>query len=182
MKYRAFCAFLIFCALGVLPAKAENRFIVRTNFGTEQLSELCRVLDCKVVGNLDGTRNQLFLLTTPDAFNPYVFLFILHYVPGIADAEMDQVVGLVGGLNQMTLAPTGLTDSAPVNYFGGTVWNGYATQPAARIVRVAEAQSTFHVAGAGIIADIDTGVDPNHPALQPVLLPGYDFTRNQPNG
>src|SRR5207245_414887 len=28
----------------------------------------------------------------------------------------------------------------------------------------------------------DTGVDPNHPALRNVLLPGYDFTRNQPGG
>src|SRR5205807_6926611 len=30
--------------------------------------------------------------------------------------------------------------------------------------------------------DLDTGVDPNHPALQRVLLPGWDFTRNQPGG
>src|SRR5207244_1615503 len=28
-------------------------------------------------------------------------------------------------------------------------------------------------------AVIDTGVDTNHAALQGVLLPGYDFTRNQ---
>ncbi len=33
--------------------------------------------------------------------------------------------------------------------------------------------------GAGIVAVIDTGTDPNHPALQKVLVPGYDFTRNQ---
>jgi thermitase len=30
----------------------------------------------------------------------------------------------------------------------------------------------------GIVAVIDTGVDPNHPALIGVLTPGYDFTRN----
>ncbi len=30
------------------------------------------------------------------------------------------------------------------------------------------------------MAVIDTGVDTSHPVLQPVLLPGYDFTRNQP--
>jgi thermitase len=29
------------------------------------------------------------------------------------------------------------------------------------------------------VAVIDTGVDPNHPALRSVLLPGYDLTRNQ---
>ncbi len=38
------------------------------------------------------------------------------------------------------------------------------------------------MSGAGIVADIDTGVDPKHPALQAVLLQGYDFTRNQPGG
>lgn len=65
---------------------------------------------------------------------------------------------------------------------GGTVWNSYASQPAAQIVRVSDAQSQFGVTGDGIVADIDTGVDPTHPALQSVLLPGYDFTRNQPGG
>jgi subtilisin family serine protease len=34
------------------------------------------------------------------------------------------------------------------------------------------------VAGTGIVAVIDTGVDTTHPVLQNVLLPGYDFTRN----
>jgi len=51
--------------------------------------------------------------------------------------------------------------------------------PAAGIVKVSQAQSQFKVSGTGIVADIDTGVDPNHPALQGVLLAGYDFTRNQ---
>jgi hypothetical protein len=49
-------------------------------------------------------------------------------------------------------------------------------------VEVQNAQKTFNLTGTGIVADIDTGVDPNHPALQGVLLPGYDFTRNQAGG
>src|SRR2546427_3490254 len=72
--------------------------------------------------------------------------------------------------------------AVPQPHSGGTVWDAYANQPAARIVRVSDAQSQFGVTGAGIVADIDTGVDPTHPALQGVLLPGYDFTRNQPGG
>src|SRR3989441_5584827 len=79
-------------------------------------------------------------------------------------------------------APGGLWDSTPVNYFGTTVWHGYVAQPAGTIVRLPDTQSAFNVTGVGIVADIDTGVDPNHPVLQPVLLPGYDFTRNQPFG
>ncbi len=77
-----------------------------------------------------------------------------------------------------------MADRNPVPYpnFGGTVWNSYANQPAAQIVRVSSTQSQFGVTGSGIVADLDTGVDPTHPALQSVLLPGYDFTRNQPGG
>jgi subtilisin family serine protease len=39
------------------------------------------------------------------------------------------------------------------------------------------------VGGAGVtVAVIDTGVDPTHPVLKLVLVPGYDFTRNQSGG
>jgi thermitase len=75
-----------------------------------------------------------------------------------------------------------LWDTAPVNYYGNTVTHGYVNQPASQIIRLAQAHSTFNVSGGGIVADIDTGVDPNHPAFQGLLLPGYDFTRNQPGG
>jgi hypothetical protein len=107
---------------------------------------------------------------------------------GIVDAEVDQLLNLVaGGLNMLpSPLPSGLLqDRTAVAYPAGTstmVWNSYANQEAASIVRVQDAQNTFKVMGNGIVADIDTGVDPNHPVLQPVLLPGYDFTRNQTGG
>jgi subtilisin family serine protease len=41
------------------------------------------------------------------------------------------------------------------------------------------AQDQFGALGAGVVAVIDTGVDPNHAALQGALLPGFDFTRHQ---
>src|SRR5437763_13626546 len=77
-----------------------------------------------------------------------------------------------------------MADRNPVPYpnFGGTVWNSYANQPAAQIVRVSSTQSQFGVTGSGIVADLDTGVDPTHPALHSVLLPGYEFTSNKPGG
>src|SRR5262249_41039405 len=153
----------------------------RSTLGSAGLSQLCLVNGCNVAGTLDGSLNQLFLLTTPNSVDPTVFLNLLRSTPGIVDAELDQLVSLVGLLNRVpTPLPSGLlSDRTPVNYFGAMVWNAYASQPAATIVQVAAAQSQFGVSGSGIVADIDTGVDPTHPALAGVLLPGYDFTRNQ---
>jgi subtilisin family serine protease len=49
-------------------------------------------------------------------------------------------------------------------------------------VSVQQAQNTFHVTGAGIVAMIDTGADTSHPALVPALVPGYNFINNTANG
>ena len=184
MRLRWLWVPLFLCGLCSSPAKADNRVIVRTTLGLQGLQAFCSGLPllqtCTVVGGLDGSLGQLFLVTTP--VDLPTFLNLLGSTVGIVDAEADQLLNLVSGLNQVTTPPAGLSDTTPVNYSGSTVWDGYVNQPAANIVRVSAAQTTFHVTGTGIVADIDTGVDPNHPALKPVLLPGYDFTRNQPGG
>src|SRR4029077_18871708 len=124
--------------------------------------------------------NQLFLVTT--SLDPTSFLTVLQVLPGIVDAEIDQLISLVGGLNQVPTQLPAAPNSTPINYYSptSTVWYGYANQPAASIVRVSTAQSQFNVSGSGIVADVDTGVDPNHPAFAGVLLQGYDFIHNQP--
>ncbi|MBA0088025.1 MAG: S8 family serine peptidase [Acidobacteria bacterium Pan2503] len=136
-----------------------------------------------MVGTLDGSLGQLFLVTTPLPLAN--LLGLLNGVAGFVDAEVDQVLSLVGGLNVVPtpLDPTLMSDRTPMVYPAGsttTAWNSYVNQPAAGVVEVQTAQSDFHVTGTGIVGDIDTGVDPNHSVLKGVLLPGYDFTRNQP--
>src|SRR5258708_5331681 len=164
------------------PALADNRFIVRSTLGPSVLGQFCLFRGCSVIGPLDRALNQVFLLTTPSAIDPAVFLFVLQNTPGILDAELDQLISLIGGLSTVTAPPPGLTDNSPANLFGTRVWNGYANQPASAIVHVPDAQNTFDVTGKGIVADIETGVDPGHPALISALLPGYDFTRNRVGG
>jgi hypothetical protein len=138
-----------------------------------------------VVGGLDGTLGQVFLVTTP---LPLANLLpLLQGLTGFVDAEADQLLSLVGLANLVPspIPSTLMSDRTLVAYpanSGTMVWNSYATQSAAGVVEVQQAQSTFKVTGTGIVADIDTGVDPNHPALQGVLLQGYDFTRNQAGG
>jgi Subtilase family len=187
MMLRRICITLFLFCLCASAAKADNRVIVRTTLGLQGLQQFCGSLpilqNCTVVRNLGDPSQQLFLLTTPLDLN--TFLSLLGNTVGIVSAEADQLISLVGGINQVSSPPAGLADTTLVPYPANSttmVWDGYANQPASQIVRVQEAQSSFRTFGTGIVADIDTGVDPNHPALKAVLLPGYDFTRNQPGG
>jgi subtilisin family serine protease len=75
-----------------------------------------------------------------------------------------------------------LWNRTPVSYYGTTAWEGYLRQPANDIVRLRETHCGLGQTGAGIVAVIDTGVDVNHPTLKPLLVGGYDFTRNKGGG
>jgi subtilisin family serine protease len=159
--------------------------IVRTNLGLAGLQTACLSNGCTVVGNIDGNMNQVFLVKPVQGLLPQLLAGLLRLVTGILDAEPDQALMIPpNNANQTSSStpPQGLWDTTPVTYYGSSVTHGYVNQPAAQIIRVAQAQSTFNVSGVGIVADIDTGVDPNHPALQGLLLQGYDFTRNQLGG
>src|SRR5579863_1684364 len=163
----------------------QQGVIVRTNLGKAGLQNACLSNGCTVVGNIDGNQNQLFLVRPVQGLLPSLLADVLRLVTGILDAEPDQVLVIppnTGSGATASTPPQGLWDTTPVNYYGTTVTHGYVNQPAAQIIRIDQAQDVFNVSGSGIVADIDTGVDPNHPALQGHLLPGYDFTRNQPGG
>src|ERR1700738_185334 len=187
MRRRIFLLSLILALARPTPAANQNRFIVRTTLGLQALIQVCALptlactVDTVAGGGLDGNLKTLFLLTTPSTIDPTVFLATLRATPGIVAAELDQLLSMVAGLNRVvTPLPSGFSDTiADATYYGSKVWHGYVNQPAAAKVQVATAQNTYSVTGAGIVADIDTGVDPNHPAFAGVLLQGYDFTRNQ---
>ena len=169
----------------VLSGQNQQGVIVRTTLGRAGLQNACLSNGCTVVSSLDGNVGQLFLVRPAQGLLAQLLADVLKLVTGILDAEPDQNLTIPPNENNQSTAstaPQGLWDTTPVNYYGTSVTHGYVNQPAAQIIRVAQAHSVFNVSGAGIVADIDTGVDPNHPALQGVLLPGYDFTRNQPGG
>lgn len=172
-------------AVAALPtstqAQSQNRYIVRTNGGLLSVLNLCSLLGCQVQGSLDGNINQTFLVTSSGNLVVNLLNFTVNLVDsllGIQSIEPDALLPIPAvSLNSI---PSGLNDTTLVNYYGTLVTHGYAAQPAAQIIRLTDAQNGFAVSGKGIVAVIDTGVDPNHPVLYPVLLQGYDFTRNQP--
>jgi len=172
---------IAYFAFAAPSASAQNRYIVRTTGGLGSVLKLCLSANCQVQGSLDGNVGQTYLVTSSGNLIQNLLGFVgslLEQLLGIQSVEADQLLALPQ--KPVTTIPSGLYDTTPVNYFGTVVMHGYAAQPAAQIIRLTDAQVGFNVTGSGIVAVIDTGVDINHPVLAPVLLPGYDFTRNQP--
>jgi subtilisin family serine protease len=181
---RNLCIFVILFALfaaGAPSASAQNRFIVRTSGGLGSVLRLCLAANCQVQGSLDGNVGQTYLVTSAGNLISNLLSFVgnlLEQLLGIESVEADRLLSMPQ--KPIATIPSGLYDTTPVNYYGTVVTHGYAAQPATQIIRLIDAQNGFNVTGSGIVAVIDTGVDTTHPVLAPVLLPGYDFTRNQP--
>src|SRR5579885_3187032 len=174
-----------------VPGSPANYFVLsvssstNTSFLVSVLERLPAILNVTILGNTGNPLGNRYIVRTSGGLLNLpilckLLLAILRAVPGVLNVELDQLVSLSTGSAQADAPPPSLVDTTPVPYYGSTVWRGYVNQPATQIIRLSQAQQQFNVSGGGIIADIDTGVDPNHPVLQPVLLPGYDFIRNQP--
>lgn len=174
-------------------AAAAGDKIVRTTSltGLPVVSSLCRILGCKVLGALDvlpgqtSQNSSLFLVRGLVDNTLTFFLSVL----GLAAVEPDLPVGVeqdpsrYWAANQATAAVLDqLWDRTPMSYYGSTAWESYLRQPATGIVRLRDTHCDLRSTGGGIVAVIDTGVDPDHPTLKNVLTSGYDFTRNAEGG
>jgi len=182
MKRITLIVALIVLTLGApKPAAAQSRYIVRSTGGLSSVLNLCNLLKCQVQGALDGPVGQTFLVTSTNNLLDNLVngaITLVQSLLGIVSVEADRLLPIPQA--PLPSIPSGLYDTAPVNYYGAIAWHGYVVQPAAQIVRLQDAQNGFRIGGSGIVAVIDTGVDVNHPVLSAVLIPGYDFTRNQP--
>jgi subtilisin family serine protease len=180
MKYYRWTLPLILILAVLTPASAQQGIIVRDTLGLPGLNATCLLLNCQVSMNLGDPAGQVFLVTVNSTIDPNLVLAALLSQLGVVDAELNQQLSMI----EATAGPVpeSLLDETPVPYYGAPVWDGYANQPAAQIVNVPEAQSTFNVSGAGIVAMIDTGVDTQNPVLMPVLVQGYNFLNNTPSG
>src|SRR6267143_3209118 len=156
MKRRMWLAGALMALLWATPAKADSRVIVRTTAGLPALQLLCvSPATCTVdtvVGALDGTLGQVFLVTTPLPLQTFLGL-LPGSLTGFVSAEVNQLLSLIGGLNLVPtpISSTLMQDRSSTAYPAGsttqTAWNSYVNQPAASIVGVQNAQKAFNVNG-----------------------------------
>ena len=117
---------------------------------------------------------------TSDSRTPDQVVTELSADPDVQHAEVDLDVPIPersSGFQpnpQTNAVQNAMGSQTPVSYFGGSVWTSYVNQAATALTHVANAQG-IPATGVGIVAVIDTGVDPGQPVLKASLVPGYDF-------
>src|SRR5260370_16106785 len=122
VKHRMWIAGALLALFWATPAKADTGVIVRTTAGLSALQTFCALpTTCTVVGSLDGTLGQVFLVKTP--LDPTTFINLLGNtvggLVGFVDAEVDQVLSLIGGLHPAPtpIPSTHMSDRTPRPYY-----------------------------------------------------------------
>jgi subtilisin family serine protease len=177
--------FILVCLALGLPLSAQTTYILTAS--PSDMPDLMSRHGLTVVKELfDGT-NCVMLVNSASAdvaatqTEVESDLLVVSFEP-----EQRAALPELSGLTQPTLtqSSTSILDSLPgrtlVSFFGSTVPSNYTSQTSLSIIRLSDARSATHLTGSGVVAIIDTGADPSHPALSSVLVPGYDFTRDTP--
>jgi len=158
----------------------EDEFILRCS--PEAVQEVVRRHGLTLIHSHES--QDIHFVRAPATAHPEHFLSNLRSDPDVQGIEADTDVmfpearpGLKVDQSTASILDT-LSHRTLVPFYGSRVLSSYVNQPAIMLIRSAEAHQL--ATGAGIVAVIDTGVDPNHPVLKASLVPGFDFTRNLP--
>ncbi|MBZ5536643.1 MAG: S8 family serine peptidase [Acidobacteriia bacterium] len=161
-------------------AVASNLFILRTPAATRDT--VCDKNGLQVIRGVDTPGHDVFLVSGPAGSDPATLED--HVKADDSVQSFEQVGGVFvpealagASLSQSTVAfLDALSNTSTTSFSGDIVRTSYVNQAAATIINLTSAQGM--ASGSGTIAIIDTGVDPNHPALRRWLVPGFDFVHN----
>lgn len=176
--------FLAVAGLSTGLVSAETRYVLETSADAVVLGLASRY-GFDIISTSRNSEGYLYTIRTADPL-PSAAIQALRAEYGIREVELsrvfDEAESKATKVSPAALdtPPPGWTARTAANYYGSAVLASYTAQRAGQIVRLSEAQQSFG-GGGGVVAIIDTGVDTFHPALQGVLLPGYDFTQDRPD-
>jgi len=170
-------------------AQNSNRYILRADPGRQ--TAICQTYGLSVVQQF--SQPGVVVVTGPASVWPGALVEQVRADSRVTAFEHVRNAQLVEGNRRAQQTPPAgsltpaLSTPKSTSFFGNPVWVSYVTQPAlAQINRAWTPAAFMHSVGSNtpgygaVVADIDTGIDPSVPALQGVLLPGYDFVHNQP--
>jgi hypothetical protein len=167
--------------LTVLPVCAQQRFILEST-PTAAISAIVNNHGLTLVGAVNTTSKKIYVVTAPETESVRTVLGDVGADPEVLDIEPDSLLAVPENPASLNQSAAVILDQLPppsaVNYNGTPVLGAYLHQAAPAIIRLFDAQNAFGITGSGIVAIIDTGVDPNHSVLSNSLVPGYDFIHN----
>ena len=195
---------VLFLVVLILPASAQDRYLVRVNgnsassFARNQgLTLLSSPADPKnpkpgTLSPLAGSAKNLYVATlgsTGTAAAAAVQSILKD--PAVQGVEQDQPVALPKAVPSahapVAPAPSkaaAVTSTVPLLgsswYYGSFAWSQYVNQPASGIVGISQAHRL--ATGAGTVAYLDTGADFTNSVLASSLNQGWDFTNNVAGG
>jgi len=180
-------AFAIVAWLGAGTAWAQTappQYLLRVTKDSV-LDRVCKAYGLTVVRNVGWL--YLYIVTGPAGVAPDALVTKVRADKYVWTFEPDYVAttGETAAAHNLTQTTQSLDEALVVDrtladFYGTLAWNGYAHQPAFTVLNLDQARAAGKD-GAGItVAVIDSGVDTQSPLLRDVLLPGFDFTRNQP--
>ncbi len=130
-----------------------------------------------------NTEGGAYLVTAPGTQPSSALIAQVTADPSVTDFEADAAIEEVEADPKSKVQPdlsalqALIAGAVPQVYLGVTVPSFYAGQPTAAAIHLPQVQQAV-LGGAPIVAVIDTGIDPDHPALAKSIVSGYDFTRN----
>ncbi len=185
MKVRVqYVGWLILLAIGISPVPAAagtTTYLLRTQSAV-QAQAVCQRYGLQLVGNLG--KPNIFVVQAPDSVPFSVLQQWVKNDADVQDLETNKAAAMTETPpSDTTYIPTlpmtaYVTDSKLTKLYGTAAWAGYVQQPAMYLMNGAVAVQQSFTGKGVVVAVIDTGVDATNPNLAPVVMPGYDFTRN----
>ena len=169
--------------LGLSLPCAAAQYILELK-AASSLSGVLSTYGLMLVRSLEHPGGTVYLVSTLNPVTPQFFKQI-NGDSRVAEFESDsdihspEIPGVLPPVINTSVLASAIQNTSQMQYYGSQVRGSYAQQPAGTLIELPGALQKY-ATGSGIVAVIDTGIDPTHPAFKNVLVPGYDFTRALP--
>jgi len=177
----------LFAGLALLsaPLFAQNRYILETSTPAD-LPRITSQYGLTLVDTIHEDTASLYVVSLPSSATAAQEVAavqadpaVLEFVPDSEVEAGDNFLDTPGKGRPLDPLSDVLALQGTASYYGVPVLYAYVAQTATNLIHLTATQQQFPT-GNDIVADIDTGVDPNHPLLSGVLVSGYDFINNVP--